>query len=400
MAALADSRNVEGGRGGGSWVRLMSDSSMQNGPDRRDLLGRLRRAATGPIKAALQPSFAESTQTAHREPTNPVDESAGAQQSPAVAAVARAVRRYRHADTWTGDRYTVRVGARTHRFFFITGCYKSGTNWAQNILNLHPAVCCKGEFHFEALREGFDRFTSVPWYLSSKPRLAQIANDSFEDVVRRMMYAKTRDHPNALWLGDRTPRAMAELLPGAPMVNLMRDGRDVLVSWNFHHLRVKSADRVWPNARPLAERILPEFRADPASFERRGKGFLFDESWFRAHAQLWARIVLHDLKALPSLRERGTRVLMLRYEQMHSDIAAARRDLFDLLELNEADAAPLSRETKTLAGIAKPSPAKFMRKGVVGEWKDYFDERLTQWFKEEAGEALVRAGYEPNDRWC
>lgn len=368
-------------------VRGMAESNEEHGPNRRDLLGRLRRAAPGTIRSALRPVLGGQGSGASPEPA------AGGHGE------ARPARRYRAADQWVGDRYTVRVGDRTHRFFFITGCYKSGTNWAQNILNLHPAVNCKGEFHFESLKRGFDEFTTVPWYLSSRPRMARIARDSFEDVVRRMIYARTRDKAGAVWLGDRTPRMMVELLPGAPMVNMIRDGRDVLVSWNFHHLRVKSAERVWSGARALAERIIPEFRADPGAFEARGKGFLFDEGWFRAHAQLWAKIVLHDLKAAPVLRERGTHVLTLRYEEMHRDVECARRGLYDLLGVDASEAEPLSRETKTLPGVAEPSPTKFMRKGAVGDWRNYFDERLTKWFKDEAGEALVRAGYEAGDGW-
>lgn len=46
------------------------------------------------------------------------------------------------------------------------------------------------------------------------------------------------------------------------------------------------------------------------------------------------------------------------------------------------------------------SPTKFYRKGAVGEWPDeYFDETLTRWFKEEAGEALVAGGYERKGDW-
>lgn len=396
------------GRRGGARVERMSDAAADGGAQRSDLIGRLRRAAPGPIKAALRPVMgtrsagAEQAAVVRAEVARGEVARAGhvASTTPDGAESPRSHRRYRLADQWVGDRYTVQAGPRTHRFFFITGCYKSGTNWAQNILNLHPAVNCKGEFHFEALLKGFDEFTTVPWYLSSKPRMSRVARDSFEDVVRRMIYVKTRDKPEAQWLGDRTPRAMVELLPGAPIVNMIRDGRDVLVSWNFHHLRVKSADRVWPGARKLAERIVPEFRADPESFEQRGKGFLFDEAWFRAHAQLWARIVLHDLEAAPRLSEGGTRVLAWKYEDMHRDVGAARRALFELLELDEARAAPLSRESKTVPGVESPSPTKFMRKGAVGDWKNYFDERLTRWFKEEAGGALVRAGYEAGDGWC
>lgn len=381
----------------GDRVTMAHDQPHPDDAHKPDLLSRLRRAAPGSIRSGLRSVL--GTGAAGR-PCDPHVSDATPSRSPdAGSMTARPNQRYRQADQWVGDRYTVRVGPRTHRYFFITGCYKSGTNWAQNILNLHPDVNCKGEFHFEALLKGLQEFTGVPWYLSSRPRLSRVARDSFEDTVRRMIYVQTRDRPDAVWLGDRTPRPMVELLPGAPMINLIRDGRDVLVSWNFHHLRVRSPDRVWPGSRALAERIIPEFWANPHAFERPGRGFLYDEAWFRAHAQLWARIVLHDLDAGPRLSESGTPVLMLRYEQMHADVLGVRRALHGLLGLDESRAAPLSRESRTLPGVDNPSPTKFMRKGTVGDWRNYFDDRLGRWFNEEAGEALARAGYEPGPAW-
>ncbi|MDQ3943299.1 MAG: sulfotransferase domain-containing protein, partial [Actinomycetota bacterium] len=44
-------------------------------------------------------------------------------------------------------------------------------------------------------------------------------------------------------------------------------------------------------------------------------------------------------------------------------------------------------------------PSSFYRKGVAGDWKYLFDERDRQVYKEEAGELLIRLGYEKNDGW-
>lgn len=387
----------------------MPDSPPQSQPslppsDTGDsLLARVKRATPGPIRAALKP-VVESIRSATTDGGLPGGASRdrlkdARKDAPPARKPGGAGRRYRQADAWIDNRFTFNADGRTHKCFFITGCYKSGTNWVQNILNLHPRVNCKGEFHFEALWKGYEAFTGQPWFLATRPRMREIATDSMQDVVRRMMYAYTRDKPEALWLGDRTPRRLTELLPGAPLIHILRDGRDVMVSWNFHHLRVRSPDRVWEGVRPLAERLLPEFRADPQAFEQRGKGFLYDETWFRAHARVWAEGVLHDLKAVPQLRDRGTPLLEIEYGALHADTSVWRTRLFELLGLDEREAAPLSVETKTLAGFKDPSPTKFYRKGVVGEWRDYFDETLTRWFKEEAGEALIAAGYARDGKW-
>ena len=39
------------------------------------------------------------------------------------------------------------------------------------------------------------------------------------------------------------------------------------------------------------------------------------------------------------------------------------------------------------------------RKGIVGDWKNYFTPRVTDAFKQRIGELLVATGYERDDRW-
>jgi len=303
------------------------------------------------------------------------------------------------ADRRTDNAWTIDTGERIHKFFFITGCYKSGTNWVMNILNLHPEVVVKGEFHFEVLYQGVGPLTQVPWFLSSREPARTVALESTNDLVRRMMYASTRDKPDATWIGDRTPRALGEVLPGAPTINIVRDGRDVMVSWNFHHLRVPDVNRLLPQFRHLGEREVPRYKADPNAFKRPSAGFLGDESWFRFHARQWAEMVRCEITHAPVFREHGTPLLQLRYEKMHTDISLARRELFAFLRLDPDAAAPLTRESKTLPGFGTAGPQEFYRKGATGEWQDYFDDNARRWFKEEAGDALIAAGYEEGDAW-
>lgn len=318
----------------------------------------------------------------------------------AEAAVSIDATPWRCCDTPDGDAFSVRNGDRRHRFFFITGCYKSGTHWVQNILNLHPEVNARGEFHLETLGRAVDELVSTHWYMTARPRLRGVIDDSYHAFIRRVMFTETRDKPHATWIGDRTPRLMTELLPGAPIVNIRRDGRDVMVSWNFHHLRTKKLDNLLPEMRPLAEKFNARFQSDPSAFSEPGTGYLSDEHWFRSHARIWADMVLRELAEAPRLRERGTPVLQLVYERMHEDAASAQASLYKFLGLDPSVAAPLSHETRTLPGFDEPSPTKFYRKGAVGEWRDMFTAQQCAWFVEVAGEALVRAGYEVDASWA
>lgn len=305
---------------------------------------------------------------------------------------------WRAADEAAGNAWTIESEGVSRRFFFITGCSKSGTHWVQNLLGLHPRVCVKGEFHFEHLLTGFRAMLGRDFYAGASPAIRPIADVSYEAMVRRMMLGAC-DRPGATWIGDRSPRALAEVLPGAPIVNIRRDGRDVMVSWNFHHLRTKRPEGLSKDVRDSAARLAGDFQDNPEEYLRRGSGLLADERWFRTQARVWAGMIAAEMDGAPHLREAGTPVLQLVYERVHADTAGARKELYGFLGLDEAEAAPIGPESRTAAGFAEERPNALYRKGIVGDWHGYFTDRQRAWFKEEAGEALVRAGYEKDDQW-
>ena len=65
----------------------------------------------------------------------------------------------------------------------------------------------------------------------------------------------------------------------------------------------------------------------------------------------------------------------------------------------ELQAAAPSHETKTLPGFKQVDLKSATRKGQTGDWQNHFDDRLRRIFKEEAGQALVQAGYETGLNW-
>lgn len=301
-------------------------------------------------------------------------------------------------DRWVENRYTIDDGGTLRRFFFLCGCFKSGTNWVQNLLNLHPHCRVRGEFHFEVLRGAVDHLTSVYWFLGSGPRLREVAFDASEAMVRRMVYAATRDKPGAIWLGDRTPNPLGRVIRGAPQIIITRDVRDVLVSWSFHHMRV---DNEMGIAVPFRERWAasrPAFAADPEGFDPLD-GLLGDEGWVRHHARHWAQVCRASRESLPALRGEGAPVLELRYEGLHADLDGEVSRLYSFLGLDASLAEPPSERTKTRPGFKAENRKSFYRRGAVGEWRDVLPDRIREIIKEEAGEELVLAGYEKDHDW-
>lgn len=299
-----------------------------------------------------------------------------------------------------GNSWTVRVpgDGTIHKYMFLCGCWKSGTHWVQNVLNLHPLIRMKGEYHFEHLQEAMDSFTGLRWCVASHPRGRRVANAAFENLIRRVIYATaTRDRPKAIWLGDRTPRRLRALLPGAPMFWIVRDGRDILVSWAFHWLRIDAVPPAF--IREPLTRWREEFRTDPDRFRDPDYGLLGNSRWVRRIAREWARFILHDFEAYPRLVAAGTPIFKVVYEEMHRRPHEVAREMYEFLGLDPAQAEPLSRETNTLPGFKSEDLTKALRKGQSGDWRNYFNDRIKRIFKEEAGEALILAGYEKDLNW-
>ncbi len=298
-----------------------------------------------------------------------------------------------------GNHYTVHSNGREIRFFFLCGCWKSGTHWVANVLNLHPLVRIKGEHHFEHVDTCLNHLTTPSWFMGHHHELREVIQSSLETVVRRALLFSSRDRPDATVVGDHTPRLLRPVIRGAPHIHLLRDGRDVLISWAYHWLRVRNTQTFLPQFRHLAEKWVPLFAEDPDRFRDPSIGLLGDDEWVRHTARAWADFWAHDSKAIPAMREGGTPVLELRYEDLHANFERRRAEMYQFLALDPRQADPPSEETKTLPGFKTERLQSHYRKGQVGDWRAYFDDRLKDLFKREAGQALVNAGYETDFNW-
>jgi len=304
------------------------------------------------------------------------------------------------ADRGVGNEWTIVDRDRTYKFFFLCGGWKSGTHWVQALINLHPKAYMTGEFHFELIHGGFSSYLKRRWRLPAKSRVLQdIAHESLRRCIRRSMFAQTRSHPEAVMLGDRSPRMLKAMLPGAPHILLHRDGRDLLISRSYHMLRSNNPGAMLPRFAHLLSRWGPEYKLNPEKFRDTTIGLLGDDDWVRYLSRFWAESCLHDLNAMPQLIAQGTPVHFIRYEDLHADLEGNRAAIYRFLGLDPAEAAPPSVETKTLPGFKSENLKSATRKGQTGEWRNSFTDRITRIFKEEAAEALVQMGYEKNTNW-
>jgi len=290
---------------------------------------------------------------------------------------------------------SIRPSGRERRVFLIRGAPRSGTNWAANLLNLHPKVIADGEFHLENFLDVANNHVSVEHHATSKEPIKGELLAGIDDLIERTIRAGLALRPGAEWIGDRTPRRVRELVPGAPVIWLCRDGRDVLVSW-VHHL-LRTGDPRLGGEKRMRTAFGDDYealKADPGLFKQHPEKLLGDETLVRELTSDWSTQVTRDLETLARLEKDG-RVLKVRYEDLLADTESARTQMYTFLGVDPHEAKAIDSGDRTAAGF-KQNADSFFRKGEAGDWKNYFlTSETDRWFTEEAGDALAALGYQP-----
>lgn len=277
---------------------------------------------------------------------------------------------------------------------------RSGTNWAGSLLNLHPCVLCRGEFHFQRLYAGVQNFAELRNY-DGGDQSKQLIRGRFEsglrDVVRSCIAGTASLKPGATHLGDRSPEALTDQYGPYPTIYIVRDGRDVLVSWMFHLLTHGSQ-----NADDAFLRHQADFARSPRSFVDEPSKALSLVDWTRIGIKKWCERVRADHDLILKRHDQGgdAPVFLIRYEDLHADTDHWRRKMYAFLGVDSDAASPVSQESNTAAGFNRgEQPDSFYRSGQIGDWKKYFTPLTSELFKEECGDLLVRLGYETDSSW-
>ncbi len=179
------------------------------------------------------------------------------------------------------------------------------------------------------------------------------------------------------------------------VVVVLRDGRDVMVSW-YHH----------------------------CMFNREhGNSFFVDkvrhELKFRDHADVkdnMPRFIEYSFERQKYPRFNWAKfidtwygrnnVVFVRYEDLHRDaVEELRKTVLGLtgktLAMERAerivDKYSFARQAKGATG--SDERGRFLRKGIVGDWRNYFSGEARSVFHHYAGDQLLRLGYEADDTW-
>lgn len=279
------------------------------------------------------------------------------------------------------------------RFFCFRGYMKSGTNWIGNLLNLHPEISCVGELHLHLLYQTWQKHMRTVSILQEKMEARRMFRGNFQGMVRHLL-ADLAD-PAASVIGERTPHTLSPLaIKDAPHITIIRDGRDVLVSRVFHLYNFPQVSRVFERFPELQE-TLAAFQNDPWYFRNHPDRLLCNEDVVRETMRWWCEHLESDRQTI--LRHSHLRVLTLKYEDFHADVESCRRRMYRFLDVDPDQADPIPDRLQPT--LDEERPREFNRKGQVGDWNNYVDDRVREWIKAEAGEELVRQGYTDSLNW-
>jgi hypothetical protein len=306
-------------------------------------------------------------------------------------------------------------------YAFIIGHRKSGSTWLLNLMSLHPDI--RGVMETNLFHVGWNEsyperrtdwlFSQSPWseggsnlryrltrlaapfLKASKPALALRKEErpatlpdlrwrdqralrqdlrrtaAPETYVQRFFhFLRDRLAPRG-YLLEKSPRnvhnieRIRTLFPGAKLIVIYRDGRDVVTSDRF---------------------FTRDYGRKP-----------FD---FSAAARAWKQ----DMEAHLAGAEHHP-VFACGYEALLNDGRTVARSLFRFLGLRHDDGLVddlLERSSfRFYAGRERGQEdrRRFYRKGVAGDWKNHFSAEEATLFREIAGDMLVRLGYEQSLDW-
>lgn len=299
---------------------------------------------------------------------------------------------------------------------------RSGTTWLKQALNNHPDVfCTEGRLFGDYFDTVYDDNSSdtriritLDKYVDSfllhydwRQICGHDGRDSFRNkliagFIRSINWTAIQESGKSVIIDKITPyrdtaanvlASIDRYFPKAKVIHLVRDGRDVATSGVFHWL-TKSTGFETASALDINRKQF--IIGDPSA---RTPDRFFNDTELVEWATTW-------VQPIEALLDSGRDVLLIRYEEMIADITNVIKRICTHLELRTSrkvlDACASNSTFELMSGGRKrgeENPTAHVRKGVVGDWKNYFTKQDGVLINEKIGKKLVEFGYEKNDAW-
>ncbi|MBI5945499.1 MAG: sulfotransferase [Chloroflexi bacterium] len=298
--------------------------------------------------------------------------------------------------------------------FFILGHARSGTTLLMRLARLHPEVHCNYQAHFftrKPLLKSLVDSAEIEEWLTRKSNRWNQGRDLSPLVLRASAdFIMERDaaREGKRIVGDKSPSSvihgqvvqdMHSLYPDAKIVNIVRDGRDVLISERFRNFVEESKFLTTED-----KRIIADLKVDSVPFTD-GRRSIFTETFIRNIASRWVKDLTESDGEAQRLYTGSYHTL--RYEDLLETPFDEMKKLWKFLGVKKINNAL----DKTIKAEMSSNPdeewqakrnegiASFLPKGQAGNWSRLFTARDKSIFKEVAGEMLVKWGYEKDLNW-
>lgn len=303
------------------------------------------------------------------------------------------------------------VGSNEANVHFIISAPRSGSTWLSKALGQHASIFATENRLFGDYARMLDDAQGNPLPRITFDKYARCVSQHFDFEsldMNRAQFLRSfqraycgflvryclRQSAKAIIVDKVTPYeqtidtvlgGIQNVFPKAKLIHLVRDGRDVATSGAFDWL---CKDAVGTDRYNF-------FVDDDKS---RGLRRFFDEELIEKWANNWCEINQPFL----STELAGTTV---RYESMQLDLGAELRKVFKLLSVDASESVcskcveSASFERMSGRKQGEHAPLSKARKGVVGDWKNYFTRADGELFHRHAGEQLLALGYETDDTW-
>jgi hypothetical protein len=253
--------------------------------------------------------------------------------------------RYQQFVYWSTIAYDVALGGLS-RSHYVVGYAKSGTNWLCHLMS---------------------DYTGLPIFEPWKHATPQIHPQIFH-MMRLLPFESARKRS----------------------VYIMRDGRDTMVSRYYETIHRE------PQHKRDAERFIGHEMTDDNVREHLPRFIEFMSTYqggcadYKTHLTYWLE---HDY-------------VTVRYEDLLRDTVGEMRRVLRELTGREPDPTRLEQavkknsfEARTQRARGEESKGEFLRKGVSGDWRNYFTPEAARVFDAYAGDLLIRLGYERSRDW-
>ena len=272
-----------------------------------------------------------------------------------------------------------KVQCNTH-LFFIAGIPKSGTTWLCQLLSQSPGLV---QLNTSLLRQ-YPQHSKLENIHDVSPQMLSCAPKN------RLSFLKLHLNPyprNFSILDDYNIRTVV----------LIRDLRDVLISRLHHILLIKSHwDYKRLNNLPNESRLLESMKGIIPELS------VYVIDYFTSWISGWIDKASTDPE----------KILLIKYEEMTLDLLSVLKMIYKFYDYpisdNDINKVIIKQKMKhkndqkrglikniKLQGRAKST----FRKGIIGGWQNEFNLEICEFFKEHAGDILIKSGYENDFLW-